>query len=275
VKYRALVALPFLALVAFIAALALAGASGRATVVRIDVEFAKTIAFVGCTAAALRFARGDYLRLAWALNAACYFLILVLEVGLRPGGGLVAGAAWAPTARGIIVVIANACQLGGTVMLARTWRVAGFELAGSPAVRIAVQIGAIAIALASGAWLTWTGFLQVIHGDTGALVDFGSTLADIISFALIAPFLLTAIAFRGGSLGWTWGLYTTSLMGWLLFDATVSYVPFFASADTTTVISECCRLLACAFGGSAGFAQRFAVAGVRAPSAVTAEQPAA
>lgn len=274
-RYRALLALPFAAVVLFVLAFTTAGDAAHASIVHIDVELAKLVAFAGCAGAAMRFGRGDYLRRAWSLNAACYLLILVEDVALRPGFGVFAAATWAPVASPAVVLVANACQLAGTVMLARVWRVAGFELAGSSLVRTAVRVAAVAIALVAGGWLLWTSVREVAHGQTSSLVDLVSTAADIVSFALIAPFLLTAIAFRGGSLGWTWGLYTASLFGWLLFDATLSYVPFIASATTTTLVSEVCRLMACTFGMSAGLAQRLAVAGVPSPSALEVEEHAA
>src|SRR6266550_7700701 len=59
----------------------------------------------------------------------------------------------------------NAGQLVGTVMIARVWRVAGFELAGSPLVRRAVQIAAIAIALVAAGWLGVTSAREVAHGQ--------------------------------------------------------------------------------------------------------------
>ena len=96
-----------------------------------------------------------------------------------------------------------------------------------------------------------------------------SAIADIISFALIAPFLLTAIAFRGGSLGWTWALLTASLFGWLLFDSTLSFgAAVMANGDAVKRVSETARLLACGFGMAAGLAQRMAVRSV--PSTVMA-----
>jgi hypothetical protein len=260
-KYRLLLAVPFVALAAFLVALALG--ADRAHLFRVEVELAKSAALFGCAAAALRFGRGDYLRAAWLLLGQCYLLILVNDVFFRAGMGVAGDRPWAPTVSGAVVLVANAGQLVGTVMIARVWRVAGFELAGSPAVRRGVVIAAIAIALVAAGDLVFTSGRAVVHGDRVALVDLFSSVADIVSFALIAPFLLTAIAFRGGSLGWTWALLTASLFGWLLFDATLSF-----GAGPT--LSEAMRLLACTFGMSAGLAQRMAVRA--APVAVAAAQ---
>ena len=251
-KYRLLLVLPFVALATFLIALAAAPLGDRALVFRVEVELAKAAALIGCAAAALRFGRGDYLRTAWLLLGQCYLLILLNDVLFRAGMGAWSGRAWAPLAGSAVVFVANAGGLVGTVMIARVWRVAGFELAGSPAVRRAVLLGSIVIALLAGGDLVVVSARGVAHGETAAWVDLFSAVADIVSFALIAPFLLTAIAFRGGSLGWTWGLFTASLLGWLIFDAAMSF-------GATAGVRESARLLACTFGMVAGLSQRWAV----------------
>jgi hypothetical protein len=153
--------------------------------------------------------------------------------------------------------------------------VAGFELAGSPAVRRAVKAVAIAVALMAGGYRIYTSGQHLMHGQLTALVDFVSTVSDILSFALIAPFLLTAIALRGGTLSWIWTLMTASLMCWLLFDATDVYGPFALSPAKVKAGCECFRLLACTLGMSAGLAQRLAVGGGRSAEPVDATPMAA
>jgi hypothetical protein len=269
VKYRVLVAVPLLAVAAFWIALSLVPASEHAALYRLEIELAKAAALVGCAAAALRFAPGDYLRTAWLLLGQCYLLILVNDVLLRAGMGVLANESWAPAASAVVVLVANVGSLVGTVMVARVWRVAGFELAGSPMVRRAVVLIAVAIALVSAGDLVFTSAREIAHGQSAAWLDLISAIADIISFSLIAPFLLTAVAFRGGSLGWTWALLTASLFGWLLFDATLSLgTVISANGDAVKRVSETARLLACGFGMVAGVAQRFAVRSV--PSTVMA-----
>jgi hypothetical protein len=273
VKYRLLLALPVFALVLFWIALAVVPVAQHAAVYRVEIELAKSAALFGCAAAALRFARGDYLRTAWLLLGQCYLLILCNDLFLRAGMGILADRSWAPLASGILILVANAGTLVGTVMIARVWRVAGFELAGSPLVRRAVQVAAIAIALVSAGWLAVVSTREVAHGQTASLVDLFSSLADIVSFALIAPFLLTAIAFRGGTLGWTWALLTLSLFGWLAFDATLSFGALLSSnGDAVKKISESTRLFACMFGMTAGLAQRMAVRGAAGASSLHAAE---
>jgi hypothetical protein len=263
VKYRSLVIIPFVALALLFLALALVPEADRDHLYRVEIELAKLAGLVGSAAAAMRFSRGDYLRMAWWLQAQCYFFIIVNDVIFRAHMGVLSQYAWAPMAGGIIVLVANIGQLVGGFMIARVWRVAGFEPAGAAWVRHAVQIGAVVIAIASAGPTTVLSFREVMHGDTASLVGLFSSFADIVSFALIAPFLLTAIGFSGGSLAWTWGLLTASLFGWLFFNATMTIGPWLVA--NPAMLKECIegfRLLACMFGMTAGFAQRFAVAGV-------------
>jgi len=271
-KYRVLVTLPFVALAAFWLALALVPVAEHAALYRVEIELAKLAALVGCTAAALRFSRGDYLRIGWLLQAQCYLMILLNDVLFRAGMGVFGNESWAPIAGGLVVAVGNAGQLVGTLWIARVWRVAGFELAGSPMQRRAVVVAAVAIALISAGWLVVTRARALAHGQAGASVDLFSSVADIISFALIAPLVLTAIAFRGGSLGWTWALFTASLFGWLMFDATLSFATLIASnAEGVKRVEESTRLLACMFGLSAGLAQRMAVRGAATATPLVAQ----
>ena len=129
-KYRLLVVVPFVAVAALWIALALVPVAEHARVFRVEVELAKSAALFGCAAAALRFGRGDYLRTAWLLLGQCYFLILVNDVLLRQNMGALADASWAPLASALVIFVANVGSLVGTVLIARVWRVACFELAG-------------------------------------------------------------------------------------------------------------------------------------------------
>jgi hypothetical protein len=258
-----LVLFPLFAVAALLAALALTPAAAHASVYNVEIELAKSCGLVGCALAGFRFGRRDYLRIAWLLLGACYLLILANDFLFR-AGGLLAGRPWTTAASGTLILVANASQLAGSVMIARVWRVAGFELAGSRRVQRLVQLGAIAFALATAGYFTFTSTRAVIGGDLGALVDAASSIGDMIGFALIAPFLLTAVALRGGSLGWTWGLLTASLIGWLLFDAALAYTPWLLDAGGTKALSEIFRLLACTLALGAGLAQRWAVRGLPA-----------
>ena len=114
-KYRLLLLIPVVAALALLGALALTPASAHPTVYLIEVELAKASSLIGCLAAAQGFGRGDYMRRAWLLQAQCYLLILVKDLLQHTS---------APTPRvailcGLLILVGNAGQLVGTVMIAR------------------------------------------------------------------------------------------------------------------------------------------------------------
>jgi hypothetical protein len=102
-------------------------------------------------------------------------------------------------------------------------------------------------------------------GNMGAAVNIASDLGDTICLALVAPVLLTALAMRGGTLRWPWGLLTVSGIAWIAYDAASGAVELFHVEQARwLIVTEALRGLACAFFFSAGMAQRIAVtAGVR------------
>jgi hypothetical protein len=71
---------------------------------------------------------------------------------------------------------------------------------------------------------------------------------------------MTAIAVRGGSLRWPWGLLTASLASWLLYDAILT-VPevFHLTGGGFRIAAEQFRFFAGSFAAAAGLAQRRAV----------------
>ncbi len=86
--------------------------------------------------------------------------------------------------------------------------------------------------------------------------------SDVIEITLVAPCAFTALAMRGGLLRWTWGLFTASLVVWLVYDGLGTLSHYVAiDPSSVRVPMEGLRALACAFLGSAGFAQPFAVRG--------------
>ena len=117
-RYRLLVAMPFVAVAALWAALALVPAARHTTLYGVEVELAKCAALVGCAVAATRFGRGDYLRTAWLLFGQCYLFILGNDIFLRAGLGIVADRPWAPLTSSIVIFVANLGQLVGVTMIA-------------------------------------------------------------------------------------------------------------------------------------------------------------
>lgn len=239
----------------------LAGEAGHATWLRVQIELAKGLSLTGSLVAAFTFGRGEYLRRAWLFTGGCMAVLLLRDATLvfddSPNLALV---------RGVMVVVANLSAVIGTWMLARAWKVAGIDLPGGRTAQLSVLGLAVALALALGLPGVIENAGKLVGGDPEALVWLGSGLGDIACLILIAPVLLTALALRGGRLGWPWSLLTASMFAWLLYDAALQWLPLLgADPGAAKTTSEVFRCLAGLLGLAAGLAQHRVVADMRLP----------
>jgi hypothetical protein len=157
------------------------------------------------------------------------------------------------------VVIANLTAVIGSIMMARAAKVAGIALPGSAAARRVAQMVAIVVAVAIVGMGVWKD-LHHLGGDKDAIVAVASSIGDVVVFSVIAPFLLTALAMRGGVLAWPWALLTAANCSWLIYDMSASFERQWAIAEPTLkTFEELWRALACALALSAGLAQRWAL----------------
>lgn len=264
-RYRIFVLFPLLWAAAFLLGDALLyGAPAYAVFLRTEIELVKALALAGSLAAALALEPGDYLRRAWFFIAGCMGLLLLRDLTLAPIGLDALWGSQRELVRGILVVAANLSQVIGTWMLARVGRMAGL---GVPASR-REQAGVLAIAILLAAAFAGPGVVanakRVLDGDLVALASSASALGDMISLCLIAPLLLTALALRGGLIGWTWTLLTASYVAWLLYDALLVLGPWMGLQPRgVRTGSELFRALGCTFGFTAGLAQRAVVEQLR------------
>lgn len=267
-RYRLLVVLSLSWAAAVVAGfLWLAGSPSLTTFARTQVELAKALAFIGPLAAALAFRPGEYLRRAWLLIAACMGLLLLRDLTTVPA---IAGTLEPHTMRllrALLVVTANAVQIWGTWILARTWKVASLALPVSPAAQHAVVATVVVLVLASTGPGVWQNATRIHSGDLEAIAGLASALGDSIALCLIAPLLLSALALRGGLFGWPFSLLTASYLGWLLYDVVLTLGPA-AGLDPAMrrTASEGFRALGCLLGFSAGMAQRLVIEGLRGAS---------
>jgi hypothetical protein len=147
----------------------------------------------------------------------------------------------------------------GAFFLARAWRVAGLELTeirGPRAVVLATIVVAAALIIPG----VYFDFTSVGSGNLSDVALIASSLGDLCSLILVAPILYTALALRGGLLGWPWGLFAASMLAWLGYDTMVSlsahlHVP----GQIAHTVAETFRGLACTLTLSAGLAQRWVV----------------
>jgi hypothetical protein len=112
----------------------------------------------------------------------------------------------------VCVVLANLAGIGAYVLMARSLRAAGLELYGSPARKVLVTLLALILAIAL-CYSPIVGALEGARSNPGSLL---SPLADVITFVLVAPLLLTAFALRGGQIFWMFAFLTTGTIGWMI-----------------------------------------------------------
>jgi hypothetical protein len=219
----------------------------------------RALAIAGCFAAASAFGKGDHLRRAWLWLAWATILVLVRDllrfpIEIVPDGGW---GQWLVTGLG---VLSNFALLAGTWMLARAWKLAAITLPGGRGGAALVTVATAVLALVVVGPAVWRHAQSLAGGEWGQLVLLVSAVVDILAVCLIAPLLLTAMALRGGLVGWPWALVTASLVCWLLYDG---------AADVQRMVSvgfpltDVFRGMAENYLFAAGLAQRFVVQHVR------------
>jgi hypothetical protein len=192
-----------------------------------------------------------------------FLLARQIVLGRVPPGGTVLGVP-RETLNAGIVLVANVVFVYATWLMARALRVAGIDPPWSRARRAMWSVAGVLLAFAiAGALLAQDVRIALRGGPVDVII---SGIADVICMSLIAPVLFTVLAMRGGILALPWGLYTASLVCWLLYDGgeallRVDALP--ALASELRVLKESMRLLACAFVCAAGIAQRSAVTTIR------------
>lgn len=225
----------------------------------------RILAIVGCVAAATVFERGEHLRRAWWLLGLGAILILVRDVLRLPMIDVPSeGRGFGPVMVRSLGVGSNLASLAGLALLAFTWKKASVSLPGGRWAAVAVTLVAIALALVLGGPPALKQAQNLAAGNEGALILLVSAAVDILAFALLAPLLLTALAFRGGTIFWPWALLSANIFCWLLYDAAATH-PILQPFPLTEVF----RGLAVNYLFVAGLAQRFAVQRVHGDAAQT------
>jgi hypothetical protein len=257
-RYRLLAVFPLAWGALFLAGVALwSGTPSYAAFLRVETEAAKLLALAGAWAAAAAFRPGEYPRRAWFLIGLCMALLLARDLTLLPLGFEALGERNLAWLRGLLVAAGNLSQVVGVWLLARAWRVADLSLPGSSRAQTGVVLAAALLAGVFAGPSVVTNAARAAAGDLTALTAVASALGDTVSLCLIAPLLLTALALRGGLIGWPWSLLTVSYVCWLLYDGALVYGPAAGLEPASVrVLGELFRALGCAFGFSAGMAQR-------------------
>lgn len=264
-RFKVLAVVPLVWTLAFVGFdLVLYGSPSYGIFVRTEIELAKALSLAGAWAAAIAHERGDYPRRAWFLIGACLALLLLRDLTLAPIGWEALGTDTLYLLRGSLVAVGNASQVVGTWLLARSWKVASLALPGPQERQWLVVVAAVVLGLAVVGPGVVADTRAVASGDLATIPGLASALGDMISLWLIAPLLLTALALRGGLIGWPFALLTTSYVAWLFYDALAALGPQLGlDPRWVRTGSEVFRALGCTFGFSAGLAQRFVVIQMR------------
>ena len=180
------------------------GAAGP--VIRISLYSLGTVA--ACVAASQFGFWRERIGLGWTLFAIEFALLLINYIVRRT-------APDAETVRSVTLVGANVMQIAAFWVMARVLNAAGFGQIFSPAKKAIITIGALGIALAL-CWPTLAQHWALIAAGNARPASAISAVADVITFTLVAPLALSAIALRGGQISWIYGFLTLSVVGWMI-----------------------------------------------------------
>jgi hypothetical protein len=194
----------------------------------------------GLAAARFRWA-AEYVGRGWTLLFALYALLTISYVLDRAGVGNAAVS-------DVFTIVANVAAVGAFWLFGRALRIAGLQFYGSPAIRVAVFVAAIAVACA----LVMPTVLDVWRSEAGDLsraANLVSAVADMLTFILVAPLLLTLWSFRGGQLSWVYGCLALSTIGWMINQAADDLLPAVAVRDAqmTGLFLACLAVAAAAY----------------------------
>lgn len=197
-------------------------------------------AAAGMAAARFRWA-AEYVGRAWTLLFVLYVFLTISYVLDRAGLAT-------PAVSDVLTIIANVAAVGAFWLFGRALRIAGLQFDGSIMVKAAVFIGAIAVA----SLLVMPTVVEAWRSDAGALArtaDLVSAVADMLTFILVAPLLLTLWSFRGGQLSWVYGCLALSTIGWMINQAADDLLPAAAVRDArmTGLFLACLAVAAAAY----------------------------
>jgi hypothetical protein len=207
------------------------------------------LAAAGAGRVALGFGSGEHLRRAWSLFS--------LDYGVLAGAQLAAIANVPIVASVGITVLVNGFGVAATIYFARAHALAGLDLPGSRARQRAVFAVTAILALL----LVGVPFVDTLHvvqaGNLRVLINTVSSIGDLVTFTLIGPILLTALALRGGLLVWPWAFLVGCNIAWFLQDAASLSVVVWPSLgeDSVSLWSNLWQVLACLLAFAAALAQ--------------------
>lgn len=204
--------------------------------------FAQSVAAIAAAVTAARFRwASEYVGRGWTLLFVLYALLTVSYVLNRAGVGT-------PAVADVLTIVANLAAVGAFWLFGRALKTAGLQFYGSAIVKGVVFIAAIAVACI----LVMPTVVEVLRTDAGLLsrvATLVSAAADMLTFILVAPLLLTLWSFRGGQLSWVYGCLALSTIGWMINQAANDLLPDAAVRDAqmTGLFLACLAVAAAAY----------------------------
>lgn len=206
------------------------------------------IVMVAAAAVAARFRWwGDYLGRAWTLLFVEYLCLTASETIRRFVPSI------SPVGKGA-VVIGNLAGIAAFFLLARSLHAAGLHFFGARS----TKLGFFGIGVVLAAVLVLEPSIREIQrlfAGTGELDRAVSVLADLITFILVAPLLLTALSFRGGRLFGVYALLTAGTIGWMINQGAGTVLTFLGLTGATRAGQMFGFAMACACIAGAAFVQ--------------------
>lgn len=207
---------------------------------------------IAAAAAASRFNWwSEYAGRSWTLFCVAYLILTLSEIARRFFPEVAA-------AREVLLSVGNLAIIGAYWFASRSLKAAGLDFHSSTVRKGVVVVLSMALALA----LCWGSFWSEVVSARAGELHIGSlisVLADMITFVLVAPLLLTAFALRGGRLFWIFALLTVGTFGWMVNQGAsrvLRLVGWEAAARTGRMLGFA---LACCFISAAAFTQWLAV----------------
>jgi hypothetical protein len=190
----------------------------------------------------------EHIGRAWTLFSLEFVCLLINYILRRTASG-------ASVALEATLIAANLAQIIACWLMARVLTSAGIGYMISPVKRTLLTLAALAVAvlLCHDSLLNQWNSLAAGQLHPGSLI---STLADVITFTLVAPLAISAFTLRGGQLSWIFGFLTVSVFGWMVNTGAESIAsPFGGSAVALRDIRLAGIAIATLFNAAAAAAQ--------------------
>ena len=157
------------------------------------------------------------------------------------------------------LIAANLAQIAAYWLMARVLASAGIGhlIGGGKRAALTIVALAVAVILCHASLLAQWDALRSGVVQPGSLV---SVLADVITFTLVAPLAMSALALRGGQLSWIFIFLTISVLGWMINTGAPSIAALGGGPDALRSIRFAGVALATLFNGAAAAAQSLASA---------------